>query len=401
MPPSPQRAVPLPHGSSFGHPAAVGVLTDENDALGQVIDGRYRITGLIAKGGMARVFCAEQFAMCRRVAIKVMDASGARDVDREVHRRFQREVDACSRLSHPNIVRVYDHGTWGPDKLYLVMEYLPGRTLHDALRAGPMPGARLLSIVRQVAMALREAHAHGLVHRDIKPANVMLVDEGDGTDFVKVVDFGLVRNVDLDDGFTSVGSVAGSPSYMSPEQICGEAVDHRSDIYSLGVVLYRGVRGQPPFAGSDADAVLWGHINEPVPPLSPTLPALVDYPGLDAVIARCLNKSPADRFQSMDELLRALLELERVDQGAAPSPGEIETVELPIRAATPPLPVRRPARGETLSGWVLLLALTASLGAVASAMAVFGFLVGLGLCASADLAHRPLELLPLSNSVVW
>ncbi|MBM4364915.1 MAG: serine/threonine protein kinase [Deltaproteobacteria bacterium] len=399
MPPAPHRPVPVPRGGSFDDPAAFDVVIHENSVLGQVIDGRYRVTGLIAKGGMARVFRAEQLAMRRRVAIKVVDASGDRDVDREFRGRFLREVDACSRLSHPNTVRVYDHGTWERDKLYLVMEYIPGRTLHEALRAGPMPGARLLGIARQVAMALREAHAHGLVHRDIKPANLMLVDEGDGSDFVKVLDFGLVKNVELDDGLTGIEGVAGSPSYMSPEQIRGEALDQRSDIYSLGIVLYHCARRQPPFTWNNAVGVLWGHLNEPVPPLSPALPALVDYPGLDAVIERCLAKSPADRFQTMDELLRALREVERVDDIAALSPADIDTLEIPIEEVTRPLPVRRPARRATLPGWVLPVALTASLGALASGVAVLGFLIGLGLRAGAELAQRPLGDLPLSTNV--
>ena len=399
MHPAPHRPVPVPRGGSFDDPASFDVGVHENSVLGKLIDGRYRVTGLLAKGGMAKVFRAEQVAMRRRVAIKVVDTSGDRDVDREFRARFLREVDACSRLSHPNTVRVYDHGTWERDQLYLVMEYIQGRTLHEVLRAGPMPGSRVLGVARQAAMALREAHAHGLVHRDIKPANIMLADEGDGLDFVKVLDFGLVKNVELDDGLTGIDGVAGSPSYMSPEQIRGEGIDHRSDIYSLGVVLYNCVKGQPPFTWTNAVGVLWGHLNEPVPPLPATLPALCDYPGLGPVIERCLAKSPGDRFQTMDELLVALREVEQVDEIVALSPSDIDTMELPVEPATRPFPTPTPARRASLPAWFLPLLLSATLGALASGVAVLGFLIGMGLRAGAEFAQRPLADLPLSTNV--
>ncbi len=335
----------------------------------RVFSDRYELTHLVARGGMAQVYRARDRLLDRPVALKVLFPELS--VDRAFVERFRREAQAAANLSHPNIVPVFD---WGEDDgtYYIVMEYIDGQPLSQALKTGgPMPAARVAQIGARVADALAYAHRHGVVHRDVKPGNVLLTSD----EQVKVTDFGIARAVNTEESLTQTGAVMGTATYFSPEQAEGVGVDARSDIYSLGVVLYEMVAGRPPFLGDSPVAVASKHVREQPPPLrdlSPTVP-----PALEAIIARAMAKSADLRYQSAADL-RA--DLQRFVDGrpvsatdpattamlaaaaAAPAAGALDTARTGVLAATPPtqaVPVgdgRPPAPGGShVWRWVLLL----------------------------------------------
>ena len=270
---------------------------------GSTVGERYEVEARIGAGGMAEVFRGTDPVLSRTVAIKVLLPQFARDASFVA--RFRREAQAAARLNHPNIVGVFDTGADG-DTQYIVMEFVEGRTLADVLASGRKPTTmQAVELAQKIAMALAAAHAQGIVHRDIKPANVMVTREGK----VKVMDFGIAR-VETVETAPQTSSVLGTPTYLSPEQAQGLKVDARSDIYSLGVVLYELLAGKPPFTGDSPVAIAYKQVNEaPVPP-SLTNPDVA--PQLDAVVMKALAKNPANRYQSAEELGE---DLERVRQG--------------------------------------------------------------------------------------
>ncbi len=299
--------------------------------IGKVIDNRYRILSLVAQGGMGRVYQAEQAPLGRVVALKVLDAGKTPEADKEMRQRFMLEAAACARLNHPNTVRIFDYGKTWDDVLYISMEYIHGRTLHHVIKQeAPLPLDRVIRILRQMCNSLREAHAAGLIHRDLKPSNVMLTRHGDEADFVKVLDFGLVRQVMGDSELTQVDAVVGSPSYMSPEQIRGERLDQRSDIYSLGVLMYTCIVGKTPFAAESPVKVMMAHLNTAPPPMAPVCPALQEVPMLEWIVRTCLEKEPIRRFSSVEELLKALRVAERQLRGEHPPVPVLENGKLMI-----------------------------------------------------------------------
>jgi beta-lactam-binding protein with PASTA domain/predicted Ser/Thr protein kinase len=269
----------------------------------RVLAGRYEIASLLGQGGMARVFQGTDRVLDRTVAIKVLSPQFADD-DQFVA-RFRREAQSAAGLNHPNIVGVYDTGDQG-DVHFIVMEYVEGRTLRDVIRAdGPLLPERAAEIGEAVARALSSAHQAGLVHRDIKPGNIMLTREGE----VKVMDFGIART-STGDTLTQTAAILGTASYLSPEQAQGLSVDARSDIYSLGCVLYEMLTGRAPFIGDSPVAIAYMHVKEdPVPPsrLNQDVP-----PTLDSVVLKCMAKNPANRYETAEEL-RA--DLERARRG--------------------------------------------------------------------------------------
>ncbi|WP_437712520.1 protein kinase [Sorangium sp. So ce448] len=301
----------------------------QDPLIGATIADRYRIISLIARGGMGRVYRAEQFALGRVCALKLLLPDERFEQDPEFFRRFSREAATAARLTHPNSVTVFDYGRDDPRGIYfMAMEYIAGRTLHRVLHdEGALPEARAGRIARQICRALAEAHGLGLVHRDLKPGNVLLVDQEDEKDFVKVLDFGLVKDVSgrqLDE-LTQRGVFIGSPKYTAPEQAMGHELSPRADIYALGVLLYEMLCGRAPFDRKVAAATLMAHVSEPPPPLADG--ALVS-PAMTAIVMRCLEKSPDRRFQSMRECLTAL-------KSAAGEPFDVSHVSHASRASAP------------------------------------------------------------------
>jgi hypothetical protein len=262
-----------------------------------MLGDRYEIESPLGRGGMATVYSGRDRVLGRPVAIKVLAERYAGD--EKFVTRFRREARAAAGLNHTNIVSVFDTGDTNGQH-YIVMEMVNGETLSDLLkREGPLSPDRAARIAGSIARALHAAHAQGLIHRDVKPGNVMLTREGD----VKVMDFGIARAA-TDETLTQTGMVLGTASYLSPEQSRGEPVDHRSDVYSLGCVLYEMLAGRPPFAGETPVGVAYKHVHEQPEPLTtngPPVPAEVE-----AVVMQALAKDPADRPQTAEAFREAL-----------------------------------------------------------------------------------------------
>jgi serine/threonine-protein kinase len=269
--------------------------------------GQYRLTRKLGAGGMGEVYLAEHQLLKRQCAVKLIRPQHASDPD--YLRRFEREVRATARLSHPNTVEIYDYGHTEDGIFYYVMEYVPGVTLDELVkRHGPLPAAFAVHLLRQLCSALRTAHGGGLIHRDIKPGNVMLCPHGTPHDRVKLLDFGLARPVDTGETagkLTRDGIVVGTPQYMSPEQAEGtQAIDARSDLYSTAALGYFLLAGRPPFQDESPMRVLIAHIQTPPPPLRTLRPDVPD--DVAAVVHRCLAKQPSERFADAACLDRAL-----------------------------------------------------------------------------------------------
>jgi serine/threonine-protein kinase len=334
--------------------------------LGTLLGGKYRIESFIARGGMGSVYRGTQEPLGRPVAVKVFLNPGGDVVDDEqMEKRFFREASVSARLQSPNTVVVHDYGALeGRRGVYIVMEFLDGPTLRDVLkREVSIEPARAVRIVTQIGGALVEAHEAQLVHRDLKPGNVLLVRRGADDDFVKVVDFGLVKQVarandDSAEVLTREGVFLGTPRYMAPEQASGAEVDARTDIYSLGVMLYELLSGEPPFRASGrvdtALEVLTAHLTKPPPPLSSRARARDVPPALERVVMRCLAKSPDDRFPSVRALLEELRACEAVVAAASTTTGALpasqpeqpaEAIEITMTQATRSGAVKAPTGG--------------------------------------------------------
>jgi beta-lactam-binding protein with PASTA domain/tRNA A-37 threonylcarbamoyl transferase component Bud32 len=289
----------------------------------RVFSERYELNHLIARGGMAEVYRAHDRLLDRPVALKVLFPELS--VDRSFVERFRREAQAAANLSHPNIVPVFD---WGEDTgtYFIVMEFIDGRPLSSILKsAGPLSAERTADIGSHVAAALGYAHKHGVIHRDVKPGNVLITDDGQ----VKVTDFGIARAVNTEESLTQTGAVMGTATYFSPEQAEGLGVDSRSDIYSLGVVLFEMVTGRPPFLGESPVAVASKHVrdNPPAPrELNPQIP-----PTFEAIILKSMAKDPAHRYATAEELRADLL---RFNEGRSVLAMEDTTSVIGVAGAT-------------------------------------------------------------------
>ena len=298
-----------------------------------VFNGRYELLRRIARGGMADVYLARDVSLDRQVAVKVLFPEFANDPS--FVERFRREAKAAANLNHPNIVGIYD---WGQEQgtYYIVMEYVVGRSMADVLRStGPLSPDRAAEIASDVAEALSSAHSAGLVHRDVKLGNIIVSDDGQ----VKVADFGIATALAqrAGDNLTHIGSVMGTATYFSPEQARGKALDGRSDLYSLGVVLYEMIVGKPPFTADTSTAVAVKHVQER--PLPPSMLGVTIAQSLEAIILKLLAKNPANRYPRADDLRADLL---RYLDGAHQIPDRVvqpppaPTSERPVTGARPP-----------------------------------------------------------------
>jgi eukaryotic-like serine/threonine-protein kinase len=264
--------------------------------VGELIVGRYELEELVGSGGMSNVFRAHDRLLERTVALKILHEQYTRDED--YVERFRREARAVAQLTHPNIVTVIDRGEQD-GRQFIVFEYVDGQNLKERSAGGPLDPREAIQLALQVAHALSFAHARGLVHRDVKPQNVLLNDDGQA----KVTDFGIARSLDVH-GVTQTGTVLGTSDYIAPEQARGQKVDPKTDIYSLGVVLYELLTGEVPFSGDNFVAVAMRHVSEPAPSVLEHRP---DCPlRLDLAVQRAMAKDPDDRFASMDELCAEL-----------------------------------------------------------------------------------------------
>lgn len=332
--PTEQQACP-----NDGTPTVRRVASVRGDLMaGEVVGGRYRVVGVLGRGGFGTVYEAEHVTTGHPVALKILVANPGQEDD-ELARRFFQEAATTSRLSHPNTVRVFDFGQSERGDLFLAMERLVGETLMDVLARCAAEGERMgeddvVEVGVAILRSLGEAHAHGLVHRDLKPANIFLHQVAGGEGIVKVLDFGIVKDVDAH--MTQAGKALGTPTHMSPEQAMGKAIDGRSDLYALGVLLYECLSGTLPFYAESPLAIVMMHVTEPPQPLEQRCPGVV-RPSIARVVERALCKDPGERWPDAATMRVALQKALREPWPAA------------VAAPAPP-PARAPAAAASTSG---------------------------------------------------
>jgi serine/threonine-protein kinase len=304
----PKCGVEYPDATTLCPADGVALETDGDSLIGLILAGKYRIDARLTEGGMGTVYRGTHVLMEKTVAIKVLRPSLA--ADEKIVARFSREARAASRISHPNALSVTDFGEDDSGHVFIVMEFLSGKTLKELIRQeGPLPLQRVVDIARQVGDALNAAHAQGVVHRDLKSDNIMLLDTMIG-DHAKVLDFGIAKINEPegipDAGLTAPNLVIGTPQYMSPEQCSQDCeIDARSDIYSFGVILFEMLVGHVPFSGESPTMVMMKHLQEPVPSVldeRPDVPAAVGR-----VVSRAMAKVRDNRYQSVAELIEDLV----------------------------------------------------------------------------------------------
>jgi serine/threonine protein kinase len=391
--------------------------------LGKTLAGRYLIKTLIDRGGMGKVYRAEQQPLGRMVALKTLDLLDPRG---EFKERFFNEASVASRLTHPNTVRVFDYGRSDDGTYFITMELLEGQSLQKLVKAeAPLDPLRLIHLIRQVCGALQEAHDQGIVHRDLKPGNIFLTRHGDGDEFVKVLDFGLVKNLESDVSLSQTGQALGSPLYMAPEQVEGEKVDRRSDVYALGLVMYVALSGKVPFKKGSVATIMMQQVTAVIPTFREIAPTVRIHPGFEWIVRRCIEKDRTKRIASMRELSIALKLLNREIRGEIPGPvpwaltaegtldlppellGAVEETASALRPAIPilPDPPPDPIENSRPSGWSeaaygdvpsspTLSRSTTSVAAAGAALAGGGLLVFL-------LAFAVLGLLLGAFGVYW
>ena len=270
---------------------------------GTMIADRYQVDKLVARGGMAAVYLAQHVKLNRPVALKILSPPPDADESGAFEERFRLEAETLASLDHPNIVILHDYGDLDDGRFFLAMEFIDGPRLSDVLRDGPLPCERALQLIMQVCNGLRYSHKRGVVHRDLKPSNLLIKLNDDGSEQLKIVDFGLVKLTEADQSITRAGLILGSPHCMAPEQVKGQQVDHRADIYAIGVLLFRTLTGQYPFHGPNSAATMIAHLNQPVPTFFNVAPAVVIPEGLEELVRKALAKLPADRYPSIQELM--------------------------------------------------------------------------------------------------
>ncbi|MBM4363564.1 MAG: serine/threonine protein kinase, partial [Deltaproteobacteria bacterium] len=340
--------------------------------VGTVLSDRYRVDKLLDRGAMGRVYVGEHVLMKKRVAIKLLH----RELTTvpEFVARFEREAMAAANIASDHVVLATDFGKLPDGVVFLVLEFVEGKGLRDEIARGPLPPARALHIARQIAQALESAHSLGIVHRDLKPENVMLVERAGDPDYVKVLDFGIARvpiaSATDEDGdpssrpITKAGMVFGTPEYMPPEQALGQAVDHRADLYSLGVILFEMLAGVRPFVSSSQVGILGQQISNPAPTISARAPTAAVTPAIEQLVARLLEREAGARHGSAREVLGDIDGLLGYGAGRDRIPTLIDGTPSEGRAQPPrgtddahddALPTRsfvRPTPAEQLDTWM-------------------------------------------------
>jgi serine/threonine protein kinase len=339
---------------------------------GQVIDQKYKIIRLVGTGGMGAVYKAHHLLLNKEVALKILHAPNLTEA---AWRRFQREAQAIARLSHPNIVQVFDFGVAENNTPYYTMEYLTGQSLADRLSAGgPIPLAQTVQLFLQICQGLAAAHAKGIIHRDLKPANIFLATDfasSNANEMVKIVDFGiagLAEGSPDEQKLTAIGTIFGSPLYISPEQSLGEVVTAASDIYSCGCALFETLVGRPPFRGKNAMATFLMHQKSPVPELNDISPALQFPERMSSLTTRMLAKDKDERLQSFQEVAAELQQIlkstRRSRKARAKKTSPVPSPDLDADAITHKLK-QPPSKKPTLSAFI-------------PAVTVIVFLIGAG-----------------------
>jgi serine/threonine-protein kinase len=332
-------------GTTIKPPTAEGEAVDP--LIGQTISGKYFVHQLLGRGGMGEVYKATHLTLDKPVVLKLLKKSFLNDPS--IVQRFHREARAASRLNHPNSINIIDFGQTDDGTLFMAMEYLSGRSLARVIAEDqPIPERRVVHIGAQILAALGEAHALGIIHRDLKPENAMLEARRDEPDFVKVLDFGIAKLNEPGDGagrLTQAGIVCGTPGYMSPEQVRGDELDARSDLYSVGIILYEMLTGKLPFEADTPMGLVTKHLVEAAPPLSVRKPGLHVSPGLESLVLRCLAKDRQERPGSAEEMRAALLAwAAQGDREVRPTPPPARTMMLDA-AAVPTGPAPRSDTG--------------------------------------------------------
>ena len=344
--------------SSNGMAAGMGA-----NLVGVALLGRYQVQAHIGDGGMGTVYLAEHTTILKKFAIKVLSAELSVRPDHVD--RFMREARSASMINHPNVVEITDFGVTPDNQPFFVMEYLQGKDLSQVLgESGSLPWKRVRSIALQICHALQAAHDQGVIHRDMKPGNVVLVKRGNTPEHVKVLDFGIAKVLGESEakGLTQSGMVVGTPEYMSPEQGWGQPVDHRGDIYALGVIMFELLTGKIPFSGATMMEILNRHMFEVPDVKHPNIPEEVG-----AIILKAMQKDRALRFQSMNELGAAI---EAVGTGASPVTVVDEEIKTPWGPVTARFTTVPPQSMPQQRSWVWLSVLSAviAVGALVFAM---------------------------------
>lgn len=325
------------------------LLTPQKDELiGQILNDRYKVVEEVGRGGMSAVYKGIHELMDRTVAIKVLLPQLVSD--QISIKRFQQEAQAASHLQHPNVITVYDYGFVASGQPYLVMDFLEGESLSDIIKRDKQCQVkRMIPIFIQACEALEHAHQKGVIHRDLKSSNIMLIDFEGKKDFVKVVDFGIAKLMPSSgkqsQNLTQTGEVFGSPIYMSPEQCMAQSLDARSDIYSMGAMMYESLTGQPPLMGNSIIDTMQMHMSTPPKPFSEARPDISIPEALERVVLKALAKKPEQRYQSMQELRDALEGVSRlIDKEKLFGPGPAGKA---LRGTRPRMTTHTPAAGKT------------------------------------------------------
>jgi predicted Ser/Thr protein kinase len=345
--------------------------TPAADLVGQVVADRYHVVKKLGEGGMGHVYLAEHVKMGRRSAIKVMNPSLVHDHDAIA--RFNREASNASRLNHPNVCAIYDFGETPDGLIYLAMEFIEGEPLTDLVdRAGALPLARATDIFLQTAEALQAAHELGIVHRDLKPDNIMVTKGRGGGDTVKVVDFGIAKAIDGDKSgqkVTKTGLVIGTPEFMSPEQISGDVLDGRSDLYSLALVFYHMLTGTLPFEATTAQETMIKRLTDEPAKLNEARPDLTFPPGLQAVLDTALARTPTERYQSVAKFAADIAAVAGRPSGGWGGRGRaVPPTDAKTELLEPPRPAAAPSRKRALVPVVATLVVILAAGGTWMAM---------------------------------